>query len=141
MKTIVPDASVILKWSLEKEQEPDFAKAFNVLQQFLEEKIQIILPTLWRYEVGNILGLKHPAHARAMMQTLLSYQFDEHPLEEDYCLQVLDFLREVKNITFYDASYHVLAVMKKAVCVTADHLYYQRSKRKGSLLLLADWER
>ena len=140
MRTIIPDASIILKWSLEKEQEPDFPKAFSLLEQFLEGKIRILLPTLWRYEVGNILGLKQPSQAKAIMQALFDYQFDEVSLDQDYCFRVLDFLKELKNISFYDACYHALAIQKNGICITADHLYYRHATKRGSLVLLSDWQ-
>ena len=55
---IVPDTSVILKWVLEKEDEPDHDKAVQVQQAWLGESVEMRLPTLWRYEGGNVLGLK-----------------------------------------------------------------------------------
>jgi hypothetical protein len=36
---IVPDASVILKWVLEKESEPDYYRAIELQEAFLAEQI------------------------------------------------------------------------------------------------------
>lgn len=55
---LVPDASVLLKWVLEQEDEPDHRKAIPLQQALLDELIEIRLPTLRRHEVGNVLGLK-----------------------------------------------------------------------------------
>jgi predicted nucleic acid-binding protein len=69
---IVPDASVILKWVLEKEDEPDHHQTLLLQEALVAEQIEIRLPALWRYEVGNVLGLKQPAMAMELMSALLS---------------------------------------------------------------------
>ena len=45
---VVLDASVILKWVLEKDHEPDYQQAAKLQQAFLDELIDIRLPTLWK---------------------------------------------------------------------------------------------
>jgi predicted nucleic acid-binding protein len=136
---VVPDASVILKWVLEREREEDAPKALQVLDAFLAERIDISLPTLWRYEVGNILGLKQPELAGELMKALLGYEFQEEPLGREYCLAVLDHMLEMRGATFYDSAYHVLAIRLNGQYVTADEDYVKRSKRKGHIALLVDW--
>ena len=137
---IVPDASVILKWVLEQEHEPDHRKAIQLQQALLDESIEIRLPTLWRYEVGNVLGLKKPAMAGELMSALLAYEFDEVPLRTEYGLAVLEHMREVKHVTFYDSAYHVLAIRTKGLYLTADTAYVKRAKAKGHVVLLAEWK-
>ena len=138
MAILVPDASIILKWVLEKENEPDLKKAIRILRDYLDERIRICLPNLWRYEVGNVLGQKQPKLAKELMKTLLCYEFDEEPLKEEYCLQILDLMIKLKAVSFYDASYHVLAIRKKGVYVTADRLYYRHAVNEGCIALLSD---
>ncbi len=138
MTTVIPDASIILKWSLEREDEPDFQKALMILENYIAEKVDIVLPTLWRYEVGNILGRKKPEMAGEIFRTLLRYQFNEASLDEAYSLQILVFMREVKGISFYDACYHLLAIRKNGVYVTADRDYYRRALQRGSIILLSE---
>lgn len=137
---VVPDASVILKWVLEKDNEPDYQQAIKLQQALLDQTIEIRLPTLWRYEVGNILGLKKPAVATELMSALLAYEFDEVPLRTEYGLAVLEHMREVKQVTFYDSAYHVLALREKGLYVTADTAYVKRAKRKGHVALLSEWK-
>ncbi len=138
MTTLIPDAAIILKWSLERGEEPDFQKAFLILEDYLAEKVDICLPALWRYEVGNILGRKQPEMAGEIFRTLLRYQFHEEPLDEAYGLQVLALMRKVKGISFYDASYHVLAIRKHGFYVTADRDYYRRALQQGSIIFLSE---
>ena len=136
---IVPDASIILKWVLEKEDEPDHGKAVQLRQAWLDESLDMRLPALWRYEVGNVLGLKRPDMAVELMSALLAYEFDEVPLRTEYALAVLEHMREVKQVTFYDSAYHVLAIRTKGLYLTADAVYVKRAKRKGHVALLHDW--
>lgn len=137
---VVPDASVILKWVLEREHEPDYRQAAKLQQAILDETIEIRLPTLWKYEVGNILGLKKPAVATELMSALLAYEFDEVPLRTEYAMAVLEHMRQVTQVTFYDSVYHVLALRTKGLYVTADHAYVKRAKRKGHVALLSEWK-
>lgn len=137
---IVPDASVILKWVLEKEEEPGHAQASRLQEALLADKVEIRVPSLWRYEVGNVLGLKKPKMAMELMGALLAYEFDEVPLRTEYALDVLKHMLEVPGITFYDAAYHALALRTKSLYLTADSIYVKRAKRKGHVELLSDWK-
>lgn len=137
---IVPDASVILKWVLEQGEGKDVRKAFEVHSAFIAGEIDLQLPTLWRYEVGNILGLKQPGLAEELMRALLDYEFSEVHLTSDYCLSVLKFMQEIKGVTFYDSCYHVLALRTSGVYVTADKEYVKKSRRKGNICLLSEWK-
>lgn len=137
---VVPDASVILKWVLEKEGEPGHAQAIRLQEAMLAEEIEIRVPALWRYEVGNVLGLKKPGMAIELMGALLAYEFDEVPLRTEYALAVLEHMKDVDGVTFYDSAYHVLALRTKGLYLTADAAYVKRAKRKGHVSLLSEWE-
>jgi len=136
---VVPDASVILKWVLEREDEPGHAHAMKFQEALLAEEVEIQVPSLWRYEAGNVLGLKKPGMAMELMSALLAYEFDEVPLSTEYALEVLEHMGEVPGVTFYDAAYHVLALRTKGVYLTADTAYVKRAKRKGHVSLLSEW--
>ncbi|HEX5545727.1 MAG TPA: type II toxin-antitoxin system VapC family toxin [Nitrospira sp.] len=138
---IVPDASVILKWVLEKEDEPGYSQALKLQEALLAEEVEIRMPTLWRYEVGNVLGMKKPKMAVELMSALLAYEFDEVPLGSEYALDILAHMHEVQGVTFYDSAYHVLALRRKGIYLTADATYLKRAKRKGHVELLDEWQR
>jgi len=137
---VVPDASVILKWVLEKEDEPGHIQASRLQEALLADQLEIRVPTLWRYEVGNVLGIKKPTMAVELMSALLAYELEEVPLRAEYAIEVLEHMRDVKGITFYDAAYHVLALRTKGLYLTADRTYVNRAKRKGHVVLLTEWE-
>ena len=137
---VVPDASVILKWVLEREDEPGHAQAMKLQEALLADELEIRMPTLWRYEVGNVLGLKKPGMASELMGALLAYEFDEVPLRTEYALAVLEHMQDVNGVTFYDSAYHVLALRTRGLYLTADTMYVKRAKRKGHVSLLSDWQ-
>jgi predicted nucleic acid-binding protein len=137
---VVPDASVILKWVAGMESEPGHLHALRLQEAFLAEGIEIQVPTLWRYEIGNVLGLKQPRMAKELMSALLAYEFEEVPLRTGYALEVLEHMRDVTGVTFYDSAYHVLALRTKGLYLTADTAYVKRAKRKGHVALLTDWD-
>ena len=140
MMILVPDASVILKWVLQPEGEPDTGSALRVLEAFLRETIEIRVPCLWRYEVGSILAVKRPRTARQAMEILLGYRFEEERLHSAYCLETLRFAAETKGISFYDAAYHVLAIRTDGLFLTADRKYVARAASKGKIMHVADWK-
>ncbi len=137
---IVPDASVILKWVLEKSSEPDQVQSRWLQAAMLANHVEIQLPTLWRFEVGNVLGLKQPTLATELLSVLLAFDFEEVSLGKEYAQEVLEHMREVRGVTFYDAAYHVLALRVKGLYLTADLAYVKKAKRKGNVSLLAEWE-
>jgi predicted nucleic acid-binding protein len=137
---VVPDASVILKWVLGMEKEPGHVQALRLQEALLGDQVEIQVPTLWRYEVGNVLGLKQPRMAPELMDALLAHEFEEVPLNTEYALDVLGHMRDVSGVTFYDAAYHVLALRSEGLYLTADRAYVKRAKSKGHVALLAEWE-
>jgi hypothetical protein len=48
-------------------------------------------------------------------------------------------VRELRGTSFYDASYHALAMRSSAVYVTADRDYVERAGRRKDVVLLAGW--
>ncbi len=136
---VVPDASVLLKWVLQRDDEADSPAALHLLNVYIEDRIEIHLPTLWRYEAGNVLGRKVPRLASECIRTLLAYDFVEHSLESDYCLETLRFMRGLPAVSFYDASYHVLAIRLHGTFVTADQQYLSHARRRGRVISLLHW--
>lgn len=137
---VVPDASVLLKWVLEKEEPASYRQALHLQAAFLAEEVELQVPTLWRYEVGNVLGLKQSRLAGDLMKALLAFELEEVPFQHDYTLEVLSHMQEITWVTFYDSAYHVLARRIQGMYVTADAAYVKRAKRKGHVTLLSHWE-
>lgn len=81
---VVPDSSVLLKWVLESEDEEDRDRALDLRESWLSGRCLIVVPSLWFFEVANILGMKQPGLAAELMQILSGYRFEEESPEPIY---------------------------------------------------------
>jgi len=123
--TVVLDASVILKWVLDAETEPGHAAAHRLLERWQEGELDLLVPSLWLFEVGNILCLKRPADASAALATLSDLGLSEVPFSPGLIQRTVTLVQS-HGLTFYDASYLAVAEEKKVVLVTADGKFYRR---------------
>jgi predicted nucleic acid-binding protein len=133
---IVPDASVLLKWTLSSNEE-DGDRALALRDAWLSGACEILVPSLWIYEVGNILGMKQAAAADTLLQAMNDLHMSEAS-PSTYASHVFGLMRRFK-VTFYDAAYHALAIQQKGVMLTADAAYVRRTSRAGHVLLLKNW--
>ena len=44
------------------------------------------------------------------------------------------------NVTFYDAAYHAVAILKKGIFLIADESYCRKVKDMKNVVKLEDWE-
>jgi len=139
MSTYVLDASIILKWVLPKNIAPLQEQALSIREVLVEGTINIIVPSLWRYEVGNTLGRLIPDSASELL-TLCSdigiKEADESP-ERDK--KTHDIMTQW-HVSFYDASYHALAIVNDIVFITADEKYNHKVKGQSNISILKDWQ-
>jgi len=131
MRVLVPDASIILKWVLDNERDQD--KARKILSDWLNQEHEFILPSLWVYEVGNVLGLKRPKDSEKILGLLLEYEFQECLVTKDLIHGAFGLMNEYRGITFYDAIYHALALQENGVMITADKAYFEKTKSRGNV--------
>jgi predicted nucleic acid-binding protein len=137
LNKIVVDASVILKWVLVKDSESDFSAAFEILNNFTDEKIDIHLPEIWKYEVGNILAIKAPGQAVELMEVLMDYTFSEYSLKKEDCVEIIKLQGKIDASTFYDVAYHYVAMKINGILITVDKKYFDSAKHLGHIELLA----
>jgi predicted nucleic acid-binding protein len=134
----VPDASVILKWAFNSPDEEDADKALDFLGRWLDGKCEFIVPKLWAFECGNVLGLKNPGNAEEIMGILLGYRFTECELNQAVASAALQIMRDCK-VTFYDAVYHAVALEHGGTLITADAVYQQKARAKGRIMMLQEF--
>ena len=135
---IVPDASVILKWAFQTSDEQDRDKALDLLDLWLSQKGEIILPKLWAFEVGNVLGLKNPRSAMEIMNILIDYRFPEHETNVELCRETFALMKQYR-VTFYDGVYHAVALLRKGILVTTDKAYYHKAFKAGNVTMLENF--
>ena len=137
MKKYIVDASVIMKWVLEKEKEPDHDKAAGLLHAWVSGEVGIAAPSLWTYEVANILGRALPDEAEQKMKLLLDLQINEVDCSEQMIRQCFTWMKECQ-VTFYDAVYLAAAYAIDAVLLTSDEKFCEKMKNDNRICLLKD---
>jgi predicted nucleic acid-binding protein len=139
MKCLVPDASVILKWVL-KEEGSDTEIALRIFRDFSSGLIDVLLPSLWFFEVANVLALKTaPLEAARTLYFLADQDFLVTGLSRSGIFKSCELTRRLR-VTFYDACYHQLAIQEGACLVTADERYFRKARTLGSIALLRNYE-
>lgn len=137
-RIVVPDASVVLKWIDRLSGEKDRERADALLDAWLSGRLQIVVPRLWLFEVANVLGREDPLRAGPIMEELLGYRFEEADPTTELCRAAFGLMKDFR-VTFYDAVYHAVALLRKGVFVTADEAYFRKAGRRGGVALLRDF--
>src|SRR5262249_39571245 len=106
-------------------------------EAWLSSQCSIVLPSLWFFEAGNILGLKQPKLAVSLMAILLGYGFEEESPQDIY-EKTFELIKTFR-VTFYDAAYHAVAIKHSGTLITADDRYYRKTSRAGHVALLGKW--
>ncbi|MBN1652310.1 MAG: type II toxin-antitoxin system VapC family toxin [Deltaproteobacteria bacterium] len=137
-RILVPDASVLLKWVLNSSDEPDRERAVAFRSAWLEGEFELLVPSIWAYEVGNVLGLKAPRQASKLLELLLALDLKEVSASE-IAATALSLMGRYK-VTFYDAAYHASAIVHEGTLVTADARYLKKTAAERHAVLLRDWK-
>ena len=136
---VVPDASVLLKWVLPSEDEPDAGKALLLRAAIQDEAVDALLPALWLYEIGNTIARRFPTHASAWLSALMKFGLEEASPSEPWITKILELTRRYE-VSFYDAAYHALALIHKGLFVMADTRYVNRVREPASVIALREWQ-
>jgi predicted nucleic acid-binding protein len=127
---IVVDTSVLIKW-FKTRGEDLLPEAQQLLEEVERRHIEVHVPALLLYEVGNILLLKTSLRVAALdeaIERLEELPFMVAPPATPLLQRALRLGREF-GLTFYDASFLALAVELRCPCVTADRRFFERARR------------
>lgn len=136
LKSIIPDASVLLKWLV---KEDDQEQALRVRADFEKGLISLSVPSHCFAEICNMLGREWADHGPSFISNLLVSAIQEKRLTLDHIGVAFHIMEEYAHISFYDASYHALALVDGGVFLTADEKYYNKTKKEGRIMLLKDY--
>lgn len=131
---LVLDASVILKLVLVQD-ESHSEGALEIVKNFQNDLVEIILPSFWRYEIGNILIFREEENYEDFYSFLLDIGFPTHDFSNDELIKVGKFAK-ANEVSFYGAAYHFLAKLTSSVFVTADEKYIKKAEKAGDVVLL-----
>ncbi|MEK7188723.1 MAG: type II toxin-antitoxin system VapC family toxin [Patescibacteria group bacterium] len=127
MVKIVPDSSVVVKW-VNQQNELNLDQADKLLSDVQAGKVELIVPELAKYELGNALLKKGLSDAQAFQSlgTIYSLPIQFVPETEELAGVAYQMASKVRltedtpKFTYYDASFVALAKQEEAVLVTAN---------------------
>jgi len=135
----VIDASVAFKWLVPDAVEDDVPTAKALLIDHMEGRARIVVPSLFYYEVGNILlfGRSRPPieQAAERLADLFSIQLEVVPPALVNANSTLR-LASILGLSYYDATYVALAEMLDCQLITADRRLTERARATGHVRLL-----
>jgi predicted nucleic acid-binding protein len=137
--TLVVDASVILKWLLQKpDTEPPTDIAVAVLASVIVGKSEILQPTHWLAEVAAVLARLSPSTASDDVQRLAALEF---PINDDAAvMQRATQMAVDSGQHVFDTLYHAIAIEHEdATLITADDRYFAKAEPFGRILQLRNW--
>ncbi len=135
---VTPDASVLLKWVLPGDDEQDGDAALSLRDEAVAGDVELVVPQLWLYEVGNTLARRFPDQAGELLASLADFGLTEARLDLRWRTQAVS-LAVAYEVAFYDAAYHAVALVHGGVFVTADERYAARASPAGSVSTLRQW--
>jgi len=125
---IVVDTSVLIKWFKTRGEE-FLAEAEQLLEEVERRHVEVHVPALLLYEVGNILLLKTRLGLAALdeaVERLETLPFVVAPPATPLLKRALRLGREF-SLTFYDASFLALAVELDCPFITADQRLFDHT--------------
>ena len=131
---VVVDTSVCLKWALDDEEDVD--RAISIRNDAIRGQFQIVVPSLWLYEVSNGLAMAvrrkriSPDIGEEALKYMLAVgvQLADPPTESVYA-EALKY-----GITAYDAAYLTLAQALGVTLWTGDRRLYDNVRKSTSLV-------
>lgn len=135
---VTPDASVLLKWVLPADDEQDTDAALVLRDEAATGTLDLVVPQLWIYEVGNTLARRFPDDAAELLASLADFGLTEAKLDARWRARSVS-LSVRYSVAFYDAAYHAVALGLQGVFVTADERYVRRASAAGGISSLRLW--
>ncbi len=137
-RTIIPDANIFLSFIVDEKDESGKRDLF--IRDLHAHLIHVIVPSLWTYEICNRLcrldvnDFKHSNQLFSVFKNFVTLQ----ELDDD----IIDVAFQITakcQVSFYDASYHALAILFESTFITLDQKYYEKTKSLKHIKLLKDY--
>jgi len=137
VRLAVIDANIALSWVLS--DEPSSKAILRLLDDFIAEKVRLIAPSLWEYEVHNVLRVSiardriNEQQAQRASQSLLKLRielYEFRPLLIDAWNLALAY-----NLSIYDASYLALANQQRCEFYSSDRQLIKAAQKSGLIHL------
>src|SRR3989344_9595580 len=137
---VVVDTSIVVKW-LNQTNEKNIDIADKILDDALKSNIELLVPELAKYELGNVLlkgKLLTPKEAHTSLGIVYSLPINFVIESEDTAKETYQIAYSL-GITYYDASFLTIAKRNEAVLIT-DNAKHQQKKISGlKVIALKDY--
>lgn len=120
---IVPDSNIILALAIPLPYTPT---SLVKMQYWRQENAQLIVPTLWSYEIvstlrkGIAISRLSPEEAIAALESILAMGIEEIPPTPTLHHLALEWSKRLNQTVAYDSAYLALAESQEAHFWTAD---------------------
>jgi len=136
MKKYILDASVILTYLIGKNNivRIEFNK---ILKSQKQNKAKFFSTHLLPKEIGNGLrySISNQKLAKEILEKSLNLPVTYFELKPEHYQKILELSYKLQT-SFYDTSYHFLAILLKATFLTCDKRYFQKAKQLKHITLL-----
>ncbi len=142
MKSAVVDASVACKWLLPPSDEPHINQAVRLIEDYVDRKIQILVPDLFWVEVGNLLwnaarrGRCTLDHATNAFNKITVQKFPT--IASLFILRSAFAIANAHGRTVYDSLYIALAEALQVDFVTTDEKLANALASKYSIISIGE---
>ena len=134
----IPDASTLIKWVGLEMEDLEQAEAFR--EDYKNGLVKIVVPALMFWELGNYLGRHFDEEtATSLFNHFQNYQIQQALVTLETATYTVKIMKRYPKTSFYDASYHALAVQLDGIFLTSDKKYYDKAKSLGHIQLLKDY--
>lgn len=138
VKSFVPDANIFLSYIVDKDDSSEMARVFS--HDLLMGTIACVVPSIWAYEICNRLSRLRDEdfeESQSLFNTFRRF-FTIQELNNDLIATAYGIT--VRHpVSFYDATYHALALLNQGTFITLDKKYYEQTKKLKHILLLKDY--
>lgn len=128
----VLDASVALKWQFEDEEAT--GAAMHLLEDFVEDKIELIAPTLFPYEIVSAIyvAINRRRIAEAVGSMAVNYltSLGIELRNFDNLIEPTFYMARQYGLSPYDCAYMALAEKEKCDFITGDGKFFNAAKNK-----------
>jgi len=140
---VVLDSCVFNKLFLE---EDDKEQAIQLITEISKRNYQVIVPSLFLYEVLTIASVSNfpTQQAYELIGLYQKANLKLVDLDKPCILKAIEMC-ETGHLksgfpSFYDASYHALAIANNCTFITADNRHVSKTAQFGHVVLLKDWQ-
>lgn len=140
---VVLDSCVFNKLFLE---EDDRDQAIELITELTNRNYQVIVPSLFLYEVLTIASVSNfsTQQAYALITQYQTVNLELIELDASCILKAIEISetghKKSGFPSFYDASYHALAILNNCTFITADNRHISKTAQFGHIVLLKDWK-